>query len=259
MIKKNIIMFGQSNLICIAGKNQCAIDFVKYAASKISKNNIVVLPNTDDNGKDNWQPSLKKYALQNKYKILTLSNLYKIKNLIFISIEYEDLIKIDKFSTNELFNFHFSLLPKYRGCHTNFFQIYNGEKYSGVTLHKIDNGIDTGPIIDKIKFKIDINSNAYDNYLILMKSSVLLLKKNFNNILQKKYKSSKQKKDNSSYFSRKSVNYNSMKIFNINKINFSDFNKIKAFIFPPFQLPIVNKKKVSKIKYLNKKIRITYD
>ena len=26
-------------------------------------------------------------------------------------------------------------------CHTNFFQIYNGKKYSGVTLHKIDNGI----------------------------------------------------------------------------------------------------------------------
>ena len=36
-------------------------------------------------------------------------------------------------------------------------------------------------------------------------------------------------------------------------------NKIKAFIFPPFQLPIVNKKKVSKIKYLKNKIKIYYD
>ena len=252
-------MFGQNKIVCIAGKNQCSIEFLKYISTKISKNNIVVLPNKNDLGKDDWQPSLRKYSLKNKFKITNISNLYRIKNLFFISIEYENLIKIDKFLSKELFNFHFSLLPKYRGCHTNFFQIFNGEKYSGVTLHKIDNGIDTGPIIDQIKFKININTNAYENYFNLMKNSVKLLKNNFNNILQKKYRSQKQKKRKGSYFSKKSVNYKKMKIFNINKIDTMHFNMIKAFIFPPFQLPIVNKKKVSNIKYLSKKIKIFYD
>lgn len=252
-------MFGQNKIVCIAGKNQCSIDFLKYISSKIPKNNILVLPNINDLGKDDWQPSLRKYALNNKFKITNISNLYKIKNLIFISIEYENLIKINKFLSKELFNFHFSLLPKYRGCHTNFFQIFNGEKYSGVTLHKIDNGIDTGPIINQIKFKIRINTNAYDNYFILMKNSVRLLKKNFNNILQKKYKSSKQKTNKGSYFSKKSVNYKKMKIFNINEIDIINFNKIKAFIFPPFQLPILNKKKLTNIKYLKQKFEIYYD
>ena len=186
-------MFGQNKIVCIAGKNQCSIDFLKYISSRIPKNNILVLPNKNDLGKDDWQPSLRKYALKNKFKITNISNLYRIKNLIFISIEYDNLIKIDKFLSKELFNFHFSLLPKYRGCHTTFFQIFNGEKYSGVTLHKIDNGIDTGPIINQIKFRININTNAYENYFILMKNSVNLLKKNFNNILQKKYKSRKAK------------------------------------------------------------------
>ena len=106
----------------------------------------------------------KKFARKNKYKLTKINNLYTIDNLIFISIEYESIINIDKFLSKELFNFHFSLLPKYRGCHTNFFQIYNGEKISGVTLHKIDNGIDTGPIIDQLKFSINKNSNAYKNY-----------------------------------------------------------------------------------------------
>ena len=252
-------MFGQNNIICIAGKNQCSIDFLKYISSKISKKNILVLPNKNNRLKDSWQPSLRKYALENKYKITNISNLYKIKNLIFISIEYENIIDIDKFLSKELFNFHFSLLPKYRGCHTNFYQIFNGEKYSGVTLHRIDNGIDTGPIIDQIKFKIKINDNAYDNYLNLMEKSVSLLKKNFRNILQKNYKSRNQKINNGSYFSKKSLNYQKMKIFNINKINHTYFNRIKAFIFPPFQLPIVNKRKVSKIKYLKNKIKIYYD
>ena len=90
-------MFGQNKTVCIAGKNQCSIDFLKYISSKISKNNIVVLPNKNDLGKDDWQPSLRKYALKNKFKITNISNLYRIKNLIFISIEYENLIKIDKF------------------------------------------------------------------------------------------------------------------------------------------------------------------
>ena len=90
--------------------------------------------------------------------------MYKIKNLIFISIEYETLIDPKKFESKELFNFHFSLLPKYRGCHTNFFQIFNGEKFSGVTLHKIDNGIDTGAIVDQLKFNIYLNTNAFNNY-----------------------------------------------------------------------------------------------
>ena len=43
------------------------------------------------------------------------------------------------------------------------------EKESGVTIHRIDNGIDTGPIIDQIKFSIKKNTNAYQNYLVLIR------------------------------------------------------------------------------------------
>ena len=114
---------------------------------------------------------------KNNFKITNIKSLYKIKDLIFISIEFEEIIKINRFKSKELFNFHFSLLPKYRGCHTNFFQIYFGEKYSGVTLHKIDDGIDTGPIISNIKFKINANDNAFINYKKLMKNSFLYIKK----------------------------------------------------------------------------------
>ena len=252
-------MFGQNKIICIAGKNECAIQFVKFISSIVPKRNILILSNKSDNGKDNWQPSLKKFARKNKYKLTKINNLYTIDNLIFISIEYESIINIDKFFSKELFNFHFSLLPKYRGCHTNFFQIYNGEKISGVTLHKIDNGIDTGPIIDQLKFSINKNSNAYKNYKFLMKTSVRLLKKNFNKILNYRYKTRKQKIENGSYYSRKSINYEKMKYFNLTKLNMKHFNRIKAFIFPPLQLPLLNNKKISDIKFLNNKFKIIYD
>ena len=251
-------MYGKNKVICIAGKNQCSIDFLKFTAKKIKKRNILVLPNKSDKGKLTWQPSLRSYAEKNNFKITNLKSLYKIENLIFISIEFEEIINLKNFKSKELFNFHFSLLPKYRGCHTNFFQLYFGEKNSGVTLHKIDNGIDTGPIISNIKFKININDNALVNYKRLMKSSSLLYRKNFVKIIKNNYKEKKQNNKRSTYFSRSSVNYDKMKHFSIKNMNLKFFHRIKAFIFPPLQLPVVNSKLVKNIRLINKKIVLTY-
>jgi len=245
--------------VCIAGKNQCSIDFVKYISKKIKKKNILILPNKSDNGKDTWQPSLKKFAKINNFKITSLDKIYLIKKMIFISIEFETIIKPKNFLSKKLFNFHFSLLPKYRGCHTNFYQIYNGEKFSGVTLHKIDAGIDSGPIIDKIKFPIKPNTTAYSNYFNLMKFSLKLLKINFNKLLNNNFKLKKQDQNKATYFSRNSVDYKKMKYFYLQKFNIKILNKINAFIFPPLQLPLVNNKLVKKVILNKKNYKVLYD
>jgi methionyl-tRNA formyltransferase len=44
-------------------------------------------------------------------------------------------------------NYHPSLLPAYRGGSAINWAIINGEKKSGVTIHSIDEGVDTGPIL----------------------------------------------------------------------------------------------------------------
>jgi len=150
------------------------------------------------------------------------------------------------------------LLPKYRGCHTNFYQIYNGEKFSGITLHKIDQGIDTGDIVDQLKFKISKNGTAFDNYNKLMKYSVILFKRNIGKILKNKYSLKKQNNNKGSYYTRLSVNYKKMKNFKEKKNTLSFHNKIRSFIFPPFQLPIVNGKKIKKSIYKNKRVYL-YD
>ena len=169
-------------------------------------------------------------------------------------MEYDKIINIKKFKSKNLFNLHFSLLPKYRGCHTNFMQIYNGEKFSGVTLHKIDKGIDTGAIIDQIRFKVRINDTAYKNYIRLMKFSTILFKKNLFNVLNDKYKLKRQKLSNGSYYSRKSINYRKIYKFNIKKFTINVHNKIRSLIFPPYQFPIVNGVKIVKSFYRNKKV-----
>lgn len=51
-------------------------------------------------------------------------------------------------------NAHPSLLPKYRGPNPYIQTILNGEKYSGITLHLIDENYDTGAILSQEKIKI---------------------------------------------------------------------------------------------------------
>jgi len=51
-------------------------------------------------------------------------------------------------------NFHPSLLPKYRGPTPWYWVLKNGESVSGVTIHFIDDGIDTGEIIAQTEIPI---------------------------------------------------------------------------------------------------------
>lgn len=51
-------------------------------------------------------------------------------------------------------NVHASLLPKYRGAAPIQWAIINGEKVSGVTIMRMDVGLDTGDMIDKVEVEL---------------------------------------------------------------------------------------------------------
>lgn len=61
-------------------------------------------------------------------------------------------------------NLHAALLPDYRGRFTFLYAILNGEAEYGVTLHLIDEGIDTGAIIAKRSFPITSVTTAQSLY-----------------------------------------------------------------------------------------------
>lgn len=52
-------------------------------------------------------------------------------------------------------NFHYGILPKFRGSNPVLAQMLNGETESGITIHLVDENIDTGPIV--MQEKIPIN------------------------------------------------------------------------------------------------------
>ena len=57
-------------------------------------------------------------------------------------------------------NIHPSLLPKYRGPSPVFWQIHNGERQTGVTLHEITDRLDAGNIVAQKSFPLPTDRKA---------------------------------------------------------------------------------------------------
>lgn len=66
----------------------------------------------------------------------------------------ENILNTPKFGT---INVHTSLLPKYRGASPIQTALMNGETETGVTIMKMDAGMDTGPILTQKAVTIDEN------------------------------------------------------------------------------------------------------
>ena len=63
---------------------------------------------------------------------------------------------------NKILNIHPSLLPKYPGLNTHKKVLENKDKEHGVTVHLVDEGLDSGPIIGYAKVKVDVKEKEND-------------------------------------------------------------------------------------------------
>lgn len=131
-----------------------------------------------------------------KQKIIALS-----PDLI-ISVHLRKILKKEIFSLANIaaINVHPSLLPKYRGLSPQHQVLIHGENESAVTIHYIEEGIDTGDIILQKKFDIqeddyiaDVQLKMLEIYKILMVDAVKLLQ-------DKNFKATKQSNEGVSYF-----------------------------------------------------------
>lgn len=227
-------------IICIAGQNDIAVQGTRFILEEglVSKDNLRVCFNLSDDGNDTFQPSFRRFARKQGLEECRIQDLYSIKRLIFISLEYDRLIPIEKFGCKNLYNTHFSLLPKYKGMYTSIWPILNGEKFCGVTLHEIDSGIDTGDIIDQIKVEISINDTCRDLYLKKIEAGIKLFKKYFIKLLKNEYLATPQSHKESMYFSKNSICLKNISI-DLQKTSFEIHNQLRAYIFPEYQLPSI--------------------
>ena len=86
----------------------------------------------------------------NKIELICLAGFMKILSSNFIK----------KFK-GKILNIHPSLLPKYKGLNTHERAIRNKEKYSGCTVHLVNEKLDSGKIILQKKIKIFKRDTPY--------------------------------------------------------------------------------------------------
>lgn len=67
---------------------------------------------------------------------------------VIISVMYAKLFKSNILQNKRCLNFHPGTLPSYRGSGACSWAIINEEAKIGISLHEIDAGIDTGPVIE---------------------------------------------------------------------------------------------------------------
>ena len=95
----------------------------------------------------------------------------RIKNIkpdLLITAHFQKLLKKELINIPSIgcLNLHPSLLPMYRGMSPQHWPIINGDKKTGITVHFIDEGIDTGKIV--LQREIELTENMYVSDLQLI-------------------------------------------------------------------------------------------
>lgn len=122
---------------------------------------------------------------------------------LIISVLANEIFKKDVLDlpTFGCINLHTSLLPKFRGMMPTFWVLLKNEKYTGVTVFLMDDGVDTGPIISQRKILIREDMSQKELIIKTKKIGMELLVECVEKIKIGKIKYIPNSKNHGTYFS----------------------------------------------------------
>lgn len=99
----------------------------------------------------------------------SIEKIEKFKPDLLISILGNQIFKkqIINLAPKGCLNLHTALLPIYRGLMPTFWVLKNNEKFTGVSVFQVDEGIDSGPIV--VQEKIEIGNRSQEELIIYTK------------------------------------------------------------------------------------------
>jgi methionyl-tRNA formyltransferase len=228
-------------LIAICGKGRIASTALSFALHTLHARGIssrlVACPNSDDKGYDTWQESLVATASELGVARVTTSELESARDLLLISLEYDRLIPVERFASRRLYNLHFSALPKYRGVYTSIWPLLNDEAESGVTLHELARGADTGAVVAQRRFPIPGHTTARLLYEMYMREAIILFHDWFPILVEGAPRAEPQDERGASSYNRKSLDLKHIEI-DLTRPAPEVCRHVRAFHFPEYQLPL---------------------
>ena len=98
--------------------------------------------------------------LAEKHELPIVSTLGELPDCdVMISVQYHQILKIRDIQKAKSIavNLHMAPLPEYRGCNQFSLAIINDDQEFGVTIHQLTEGIDSGPLIQKIQVRATLS------------------------------------------------------------------------------------------------------
>ena len=140
----------------------------------------------------------------------------------------------------DIINVHPAPLPYYRGCNSYAHAIINHETWYGVSMHYIDEGIDTGPVIDVDWCPIARDETGHSLYHKAQPLALQMFKHNVRDIFEchsygSRVATIKQDSTIAKYYKRDSLKEHMV----LHTSDPESSTKYRALTFPPHQAPII--------------------
>ncbi|MDB4490888.1 methionyl-tRNA formyltransferase [bacterium] len=223
--------------IVVFGCQQIAVDFIRYVVTQSNIHIALIVTYELPLDKTYGYESVIERFSNSEIEVLSPSKITKslIDKVRDISPDYIFSIYYRKILPKSLLsaaryssiNIHPSLLPQYRGPVPTAWTIENGEKDFGITIHLMDEGIDTGDILVQEKYPVIENETGFELYSRGMKLGFELLKNNLSEIINDKI-TPKPQIGIGSYYGKKSGKHTISWQDTAEKIN----NKIRIHSIP---------------------------
>jgi len=135
-----------------------------------------------------WQYDKKVISILTKYGVTQKNGLVCLAG--FMRIISPEFVKKYK---NRIINIHPALLPAFPGLDSQKQALEYGAKYSGCTVHFVDSGMDTGPVIIQAIVKVKENDTVESLSKKILKEEHRIYPEAVNLFARKKIKVTKRK------------------------------------------------------------------
>ena len=238
--------------ILFMGGKDIGCGCLEYLLEREEDTVVGVIVDPPDTAGDRWYASATELALKKRVPIYSLkinspegvSIVRELSPDIIVVVYFDQILKKEIINVPRMgcVNLHMALAEQYRGCYPTTWAIINGEKMTGVTLHYIDEDIDTGEIIAQSEVPVTGEDTGETLYRKCTKSGIELLREYFPLIADG---SAPRRKQVTSEATR-----SHKRVFPSREIDFSKpgseiYDHIRALIFEPFPPPYfyIGKKK----------------
>jgi methionyl-tRNA formyltransferase len=235
MITQTRVLFLGSHLRC----GEC----LRYFVENIPNADVVGLVLNKSDAGDYDHTALKTQVEKYNIPVIPIEGVASLRYDLGISILYDRKLptEIVDQPPRGLVNIHLGPLPRFRGVNCIYHAIRRARSDNnwvfGITLHYIDHGLDTGPIIDAIDIPMLPHDTAYDLYMRATEKILALFSRNIGRLVSSRVRVPATPQIGPSYYFKRS----DMELeVDLNSSPEQIYDAIRALTFPgkskPFAL-----------------------